>query len=57
MIFYCADCKKEILNIKTPGNEINRSFICPACAEHLKRDITKQALQLKKRIHEFYHSN
>lgn len=41
MIYKCNLCGKLMHELNTPGDEINSNFICPPCANDIKKTLAK----------------
>ena len=41
MIFVCMNCRKLIPELNTPGDEVNKNFLCPKCAKAVNDDLKK----------------
>jgi len=52
MIYVCNHCETEILELRTPGDEMNRNFLCPPCAKVVKEDLKKH----QDALHDFLNS-
>jgi len=43
MIYICSECKKELVDLSTPGKGTCRDFVCNDCLGNFKEIIAKQA--------------
>lgn len=41
MIFLCNHCRSEMRALRTKGDEVNDSLICPECSEALEKTLKK----------------
>ena len=42
MIFVCMNCRKIIPELNTPGDEVNKNFLCPKCAKEVQELLKDQ---------------
>lgn len=40
MIYVCNTCGKTIPELNTPGDEVNKDFICPKCSKEVDNLLT-----------------
>jgi len=52
MIYVCCNCRKVITELNTPGDEVNRNFLCPGCAKEVNENLKKH----RDALHDFLES-
>ena len=45
MIYKCRWCRKEINNLRTPGDDVCHKFVCRECADLDRKDWQKEILK------------
>ena len=53
MIYVCMNCRKIIPELNTPGDEVNKNFLCPGCAKDVQDSLKRQKEALAEFIHSF----
>lgn len=46
MIYICNHCRKEMKDLKTPGDEVQENLICPVCSKKIK-DLLMKAREVQ----------
>jgi len=49
MIYVCSNCDRIINELNTPGDEVNKTLVCPECCKDLQ-DFLKKAKQIQSAL-------
>ena len=57
MIFVCNNCREVIPELNTPGDDVNKNFMCPKCAKEFKETLNKVRKKILDSFNSFISSN
>lgn|GEM_PF-5037764 len=52
MKYFCNHCRKEIPELKTPGEDSNHDFTCPKCAKDMD-NLLRSAREIQRSLQSY----